>query len=139
LRPNTGSLSRETPGASTTGQLRTGGSDACSISGPRVAARVASETTVGAAVGARDSDGVPRLREVGADGHVFEGSEIALGTGAETALGRLETVGSGADAEDLGSTARDVVELVMERDTATGDDVDVWSLSGDPGTSTDAH
>jgi len=61
------------------------------------------------------------------------------GAGAETALGRLETVGSGADAEDLGSTARDVVELVMERDTATGDDVDVWSLSGDPGTSTDAH
>jgi proteasome beta subunit len=105
----------------------------------RIAARVARETTVDAVVGARDSDEGARLREVGADGRVVEGPETALGSGAETALGRLEAIDRGRDVDDLVSAARDTVGLVMERDATTGGDIDVWSLSSDSSTRPDDH
>jgi len=94
----------------------------------RIAARLTDEAPVDAAVGARDSTGTASLREVGTDGHVFENGRIALGSGAETALGHLETADPGPAPDDVEATARETVELVMERDVDTGDDIDSWSL-----------
>lgn len=94
----------------------------------RAAAEVASATGVEAVVGAPDEDGVPRVRRVGADGSVLADRTVALGSGAQLALGRLEAVDldlSVAEAEDL---VRDVLETVAERDTETGGDVEVWSM-----------
>lgn len=98
----------------------------------RIAARLARETEVEAAVGARAAGGIARLRKVGIDGHIFEASEVALGSGAEIALGILETTDPDSRGTDVGATAREVIELVMERDVATGDSVDIFSLANDP-------
>jgi proteasome beta subunit len=98
----------------------------------RIAARIARETGVEAAVAARDASGIARLRKVGIDGHIFDASEVALGSGAEIALGRLETADPDSPVNDVTATAREVIELVLERDVATGDSVDIFSLGNDP-------
>lgn len=96
----------------------------------RAAAEIAEATGVDAVVGARDDDGLARLRQVGPDGSVLENELVALGSGAPVALGRLE----GADPDvDLAATeerAREAVETAAERDTGTGGDVDTWTLAG---------
>jgi proteasome beta subunit len=101
----------------------------------RIAARLTSELAVDAAVGARDSRGIPRIRKIGSDGDIFEASEVALGSGAEIALGIFETVDPDSRGNGVVATAREVIELVMERDAATGDSVDIFSLGNDHGAS----
>lgn len=100
----------------------------------RIAARQAEKTNVSAAVAARDSDGTPRLREVGPDGQALESSTVALGEGAEVAFGRLETIDPDIDIDETVSQVSDVLEVVAERDASTGGGIDVWSLSNSPGT-----
>jgi proteasome beta subunit len=97
----------------------------------RIAARLARELVVEAAVGARDPRGIARIRKVGSDGHVFEASDVALGSGAEVALGILVTVDHDSQGNGVVATAREVIELVMERDAVTGDSVDIFSLCND--------
>jgi len=96
----------------------------------RLVQEVAESVGTDAAVGARDEHGEAQLRAVYADGSVLEDPPLALGTGAELALGRLE----GAGPEDLDSAeafARDVLAGVAERDTRTGEAHDVWTLAHD--------
>lgn len=89
---------------------------------------VVSEVGTDAAIGARDETGEAQLRAVYADGSVIEEPPLALGTGAELALGRLEGAGP-SDLETAESFARDVLAAVAERDTRTGDEHDVWTLA----------
>ena len=95
----------------------------------RVAARQAETAKVDAVVAARDADGTARLREVGSDGRVLENSTAALGSGAEVAYGRLETVDLAVSLTDATSTASDIVTTAVARDSESGGDVEVWSLS----------
>jgi 20S proteasome alpha/beta subunit len=98
----------------------------------RIAARQAREANVSAAVVTRDSDGIARLREVGPDGQVFENSLVALGVGAELAFGQLEAIDPDIGADEAASAVADILEIVAKRDTSSGDDIDVWSLSSSP-------
>lgn len=95
----------------------------------RTAAETATATGVEAVVGARDADGVARIRRVGPDGSVLEDATVALGSGAPVALGRLEDADLGADLDETAALARDVVAVAAERDVETGGDVDVWTLA----------
>lgn len=97
----------------------------------RIAAREAERASVDAAVAARDADGIPRLRQVGADGRVLAERVIALGSGAAAAAGRLEARPNDLDFAAAVDLARDVVETVRERDVETGGAVDVWTLGAD--------
>lgn len=94
----------------------------------RAAAEVAEATGVEAVVGAPDDEGVPRVRRVGPDGSVLEDTTVALGTGAQLALGRLEDADLDRTLEETATLAREVVDTVSNRDTETGGDVDVWTL-----------
>lgn len=102
----------------------------------RIAARHASDAGIDAVIAARDSDGVPRLREVGADGQVLEESTAALGSGAELAYGQLESAGAELDGDEVTSTARSILETVIQRDADSGGDVDVWALGTEEAQST---
>lgn len=95
------------------------------------AARVAATTGVEAVVAARDDDGAPRVRRVGATGDVTEGPVIAVGTGAAVALGRLEDADLPLDLGLAADLVRDVLETVAERDTESGGEIDVWTLPAD--------
>jgi proteasome beta subunit len=93
------------------------------------------ETVVGdvgtdAAIAARDSEGTAQLRAVYADGSVLTDPPLALGTGAELALGRLEA-SRPSDLEDAAAFAENVLAGVAERDTGTGEEHDVWTLRND--------
>ncbi|PSP40348.1 20S proteasome subunit A/B [Halobacteriales archaeon QH_2_66_30] len=98
----------------------------------RIAARQAEHASVDAAVAARDADGTPRLREVGAAGEILDGPAVALGGGTAPALGRLESV-SPTGIDDLVAAVRDVVGTVAQRDADVGGDVEVWTLPADAG------
>lgn len=86
---------------------------------------------------AHDADGIVRLREVGAEGQIFESTTVALGDGAELAAGQLETIDQALDIDETATAVADIIEVVAERDTTTGGDVDVWSLANAPGTGHD--
>lgn len=94
----------------------------------RVAAGIAEDTGVEAVVATYDDDGVVRLRQVGSDGSVLPDSFTAIGSGAQTALGRLETADRDRDLSATEEFVREVVESVAERNSDTGEEVDSWSL-----------
>lgn len=94
----------------------------------RMATDVAENVGTDAAVAARDDDGTAAVRSVYADGSVIDDAPVALGTGAEMAFGRLEA-GVPGDLDEGASFARNLIEGVAERDTRTGDEVDVWTLA----------
>lgn len=100
-------------------------------------AAIAEDVTqsVGTDVGltARDEDGVARVVGVYADGSLVTGSPLALGSGAELALGRLETADPGVSLDEAAELATTILEGVAERDTRTGNDVDVFSLESADG------
>lgn len=94
----------------------------------RLASEVAGTVGTDAAVVARNDDGHTRVRAVYADGSVIDDSPVALGTGAELAFGRLEA-GVPEGLEEASTFARELIAGVGERDTRTGDEADVWTLS----------
>jgi len=95
----------------------------------RIASRIAADAGVEAVVAARDGDGVARLRSVDAGGAVLADRVAAFGTGAQVALGALESGGGGADAP--ADRVRDVMGTVADRDGDTGSEIDVWTLKHD--------
>lgn len=78
---------------------------------------------------ARDDDGVARVVGIYADGSVITGSPLALGSGAEQALGRLEGADTDVSLSEAADLATTILRGVAERDTRTGDEVDVFRLS----------
>lgn len=81
-----------------------------------------------AVAAARDESGEAQVRSVYADGSVLEDPPLALGTGAELALGRLEAARP-SELEAAAEFASDILAGVAERDTRTGEDHDVWTLA----------
>lgn len=98
----------------------------------RIAARLAERSNVAAVIAGYDEHGVPRLREVGPDGGLFEQTAVALGDGRELAAGQLEAVDSDLGIEDTVTTVAEILEHVAARDTRSGGDIDLWSLSHAP-------
>lgn len=94
----------------------------------RLASDVASETGAEAIVAARE-DGLASLRAIDAEGGAVEDDVLALGTGAQVALGQLEGVDRDGSVEDADGILENVLEAVAERDTETGETVDVWTLA----------
>lgn len=80
---------------------------------------------------ARDDDGVARVAAVYADTTVITGSPLALGTGAELAVGRMETADTDISLSEATSLAQTILEGVAERDSRTGDGVDVFVLESE--------
>lgn len=94
----------------------------------RIASEVTQSAGVDAIVAVRDDDGVARVRAVSSDGSVLRDPVAALGSGSELALGRLEGADRDVPPDNGESLAREILETVAERDTETGDDVDLWRL-----------
>lgn len=103
----------------------------------RMAVEVVREVGTDAVVVARDDDGHATVRAVYADGSVIEDDPLALGSGAELALGQLETAPSLA-LDEAEAFAREVLAGVAERDPRTGEAVDVWTLADVDGQTTAA-
>lgn len=85
-----------------------------------------------AIVGGIDRDGQPKLFTLDSLGSVSEDKYMAVGSGATTALGLLESRYrddlSLGEAEEL---AVDSIRISMERDASTGDGIDVLSIAAD--------
>lgn len=97
----------------------------------RLAAEVTEATGSDLVLLARDDDGAAQLRAVYADGGVLDDSPVALGTGAQLALGRLEGADTDVSTGAAASLAREVLAGVAERDAATGEECDVETLTDD--------
>ncbi|GAB3415322.1 hypothetical protein GCM10027435_11320 [Haloparvum alkalitolerans] len=94
----------------------------------RLAAEVAGAADADLVVAARDDEGAARVAAVRADGSRLAESPIALGTGAELALGRLEAASFDAPVERAAETVREVLAGTAERDPETGETVDAATL-----------
>ena len=85
-----------------------------------------------AIVGGIDRDGQPKIFTLDSLGSVSEDKYMAVGSGATTALGLLESRYrddlSLGEAEEL---AVDSIRISMERDASTGDGIDVLSIAAD--------
>lgn len=97
----------------------------------RLASAVAAEEGVEALVAARDDDGAARLRSIDANGGVLADTVAASGTGAQLALGVLEESSFDDDPDGLEERLPEILATVAERDPETGDEFDIWSLSGE--------
>jgi 20S proteasome alpha/beta subunit len=99
----------------------------------RIAARHAKSANIAAVVATHNSDGAARLRQVDSDGGVLDTTSTAIGSGAEIALGQLETVSSDVKIDEAKSIVSDALETVGERDANSGGEITCWSLrnSGD--------
>jgi len=95
----------------------------------RIASRVAGSFDAELAILARDRDGTARVRAVYGDGSVLGDLPIALGSGAELAIGRLEAASGEVSVAGAGGFAADVLAGVAERDPATGGETDVATLA----------
>jgi len=95
----------------------------------RIAATESERAGVDAVVAAPDTEGVARIREVGADGRVLSSRTVAFGSGAAIALGQLETLDLDFDVDEATDAAREVLRVVSDRDPGTGDDIDVQTIA----------
>lgn len=95
----------------------------------RIASDVADREHGEVVLAVRDDDGQARIRTVYSDGSVTADEVTAQGTGAALALGRLETADRDLGLDEGEELARDVLATVAERDAATGDEADVWTLA----------
>lgn len=95
----------------------------------RVAADEAEAAGVEAVVVARDDGGAAALRAATADGGVLADRVVAFGTGAPVALGRLEGLPEDADLDAAEAAVREALERAADRDSETGETVDVWRLA----------
>lgn len=92
----------------------------------RMAESAAEEAGVEALIAARDGAGVARVRSI-RDG-VLDEDVAALGSGAPSILGLLETIGE-VDLGDAEAEVERAFEAAAARDPGTGEEVDVSRLS----------
>ena len=92
----------------------------------RIAARVAEGAGVEALVAARDEDGRAGLRAI-ADGGVLDDDVAAFGSGAQVVIGSVEGAGS-EPLDEAESRLRGAFSAAAERDSGTGEEVDVLRL-----------
>lgn len=94
----------------------------------RLASDLANETGVETIVAARDGDGTARIRAIDATGGELEDGVLARGTGAQLALGNLESVDRDVSVEEVLEILESALERIAERDARTGEEIDVWTL-----------
>lgn len=94
----------------------------------RMAGEVAADHGAPLVVAGLQEDGVAGLRAVYADGSTIEETQTAVGSGTESALGQLEALDTDKPHPAAAEVARDVIATVAERDAATSEEVDVWTL-----------
>lgn len=94
----------------------------------RIASDLAGELDVSALIAGLDDDGVARLGQVSADGGTLDDRTAALGSGTELAYGGLEGVDADTSLDEAAETAREIMRTVAERDTETGEDIDLYRL-----------
>lgn len=82
---------------------------------------------VEAAVAAREDDGTARIRGIDASGSIVTDDRVALGSGAEFALGVLDG-GDVAGLDDAEELAREAIASAADRDAGTGEEIDVYRL-----------
>lgn len=92
-----------------------------------MASRVAAEAGIDVLVVARET-GEAHLHTIGADGSALGEAYDAIGTGAQLALGQLESLDRDIALSTAASTAEEVLATVSKRDPATGEDADIWQL-----------
>jgi proteasome beta subunit len=102
-----------------------------------VASDIAEDEGVEAIVAGRDDREVARIRGVDSSGGVTTDAVIAKGSGAQFTLGVLEGVERGISLDSAEDLLRDALDTAADRDTATGEDVDTFSLDSDGGRLTD--
>ncbi|WP_135825347.1 20S proteasome subunit A/B [Halorussus ruber] len=93
-----------------------------------VASDIAAEEGVEAIVAGRD-DGAADVRGIGSDGSILSDDAMVFGSGAQVALGVLESKDEGISLADAEELATDAVETASDRDTGTGGDVDTYRLA----------
>ncbi|WP_135829373.1 Ntn hydrolase family protein [Halorussus halobius] len=93
-----------------------------------VASNLASEG-VEAVVAGRE-DGRARVRGVDAGGGIVTDDRFAFGSGAELALGVLES-GEAESVTDAAELAREAIAAAADRDTGTGEEIDVYRLESE--------
>lgn len=94
----------------------------------RLASDLATETGVEAVVAARDSDLVAHVRAIDSSGGELAEGIVAQGTGVQFALGQLEGMDREIRVRDAGDALESLLRRVAERDTETGEEIDVWTL-----------
>lgn len=93
-----------------------------------VASGLADDEGVEAVVAGRE-DGTAGLRGIGSDGSILTDDVVVLGSGAQVALGVLESREEGLGLADAEEVARDAVETASDRDIDTGGEVDTYRLA----------
>lgn len=93
-----------------------------------MAVPIARTTGVDAIVAAPDEESTARLRSVRHDGSILAETTVALGSGAQLALGRLEAIEPESDLAAAEREVRDLFDAIHERDPETGSEVDTWTL-----------
>lgn len=91
----------------------------------RVASTIAQSADVDVIVSARDEDGVAHIRQVSRDGGILSDPVAAVGSGAEIAIGNLESADRDIGLDEAEELVRETLEVVAERDTETGGEFDV--------------
>lgn len=95
------------------------------------AAPIAEATDVDAIVAAPDDESTARLRSVRSDGSILEETTVALGSGAQLAIGRLEAIEPEGDLAAVEGEVRDLFDAIHERDPETGSEIDTWTLESE--------
>ena len=98
-----------------------------------VASDIAEDEGVEAIVAGRDDREVARIRGVDADGGVTTDAVVAKGSGAQFTLGVLESADRSVSLDSAEDLLRDALDTAADRDTATGEDVDTYSIDNDGG------
>lgn len=94
----------------------------------RMAGEVADDHDAPLILAGLQEDGVAGLRAAYADGSTLDETRTAVGSGAESALGQLEALDTDIPHSVAAEVARDVIATIAERDPATGEEADVWTL-----------
>ncbi|MEM4782167.1 MAG: 20S proteasome subunit A/B [Halalkalicoccus sp.] len=94
----------------------------------RIAGDLASETGVEAVVAARDGELVARVRAIDSSGGELAEEVLAQGTGAQFALGQLDGIDRELSVREADERLESLLRRVAERDTETGEEIDVWTL-----------
>ncbi|MFB6236385.1 MAG: hypothetical protein ABEH81_16225 [Halopenitus sp.] len=94
----------------------------------RMAGEVADDHDAPLVVAGLAEDGVAGIRVAYADGSTIEETVTAVGSGTESALGQLEALDTDKPTPAAAEVAREVIATVAERDPATGEAADVWTL-----------
>ncbi|MGZ0747816.1 hypothetical protein [Haloparvum sp. AD34] len=94
----------------------------------RLAGEAADEHGAPLVVAGVEEDGDAGIRVAYADGSTLDETQAAVGSGTESALGQLEALDTDKPLPAAAEVARDVIATVAERDPATGEAADVWTL-----------